>query len=150
MKLQPWSPVELLLMHDLSPGSGTVELSLPAEGEGTHVNGHSGQWLRCEKNHHKPHSHLFGFLSQLGGWWASGYCNICPCLYALSGLLAQNRDSFSNLHFWFVFFSFHLITCKFILVIQLIHSKCLCSCSAALSRKPGTRNMQDNCMYKEK
>lgn len=48
------------------------------------------------------------------------------------------------------FFYSPLITCKFILVIQLILSKCLCSCSAALSRKPGTRNMQDNCMYKEK
>lgn len=54
-------------MHDPSPGSGTVELSLPAEGEVTQVNGHSGQWLRCDKNHHKPFSRLFRLLSWFGG-----------------------------------------------------------------------------------
>lgn len=65
MKLQPCTPVELPFMHELFPG--TVELSLPAEGEGTQVSGHSGKWIRCDKNHHKPFSHLFGFLSQFGG-----------------------------------------------------------------------------------
>lgn len=66
MELQPE-----LLCSSLSaravPGSGSVELSLPAEGEGTQDSGRSGKWIRCDKNHHKPFSLLFGFLSQFGG-----------------------------------------------------------------------------------